>query len=254
MTRHFFVKSGRDSIYVEIGYPKRNPAPAVLVMHGLRSYYPGFLDMFAKRLRKEGYISVKFHFVGTGKSSGKFEDKTTTAMLKNYEDVVAFLKTRPEISSLGLVARSNAGSLALLHGPDQAIKALVLLASPIYYSRALSNLTTTAKLKNGFFYHPSFKRLHTKGPGRLPSSYMDDLKKYDLPLLKAVKKMQRVLYIQSVKDEVVLLKDGHFEYCTKNLPEPKKTLLMPDGNHSYKGHKKEVITEAVHWLKRFLPR
>src|SRR4051812_33736508 len=114
--QEFYIPSGKDKIYVELSFPKKLPASAVIVGHGLRSYYPGFLDMFAKAIREAGYIAVKFHYVGTGKSSGKFEDKTTTRMLQNYRDVVSFLKKQKDIRNLGVVARSNSGPLATLAG------------------------------------------------------------------------------------------------------------------------------------------
>src|SRR3990167_4172225 len=55
-TKKVFIKSGKDDIYIEFGYPKRVPAPAIIIAHGLRSYYAGFLNIFAKSLREAGYI------------------------------------------------------------------------------------------------------------------------------------------------------------------------------------------------------
>lgn len=252
--KEYYVKSGKDKIYVELGYPKRKsyPAPAVVVAIGLRSYYPGFLNMFAKRLRDAGYISVKFHYVGTGKSSGKFEDKTTKQMFQNYDDVIAFLKTHPDISSLGVVARSNSGSLATLHGPDPDIKAYTMLAPPAYYSLTMKKFTLDAKKKGKFFYHASFKRPHTKGPGRLPLTFIGELKQYDKKLLQNIKKMKHIIFFQSTEDEAVPLSEGHFDYWKANLPQPRKIVLIEGGNHSFKGHKGYVIKESIKWFKKYL--
>ena len=247
------VKSGSASIYVEIGYPKQTPAPAIIVTHGLRSYFPGFMDMFAKRLREEGYITVKFHFIGTGKSSGKFEEKTTTALLQNYTDVLSYVKTLPEVRGIGVIGRSNAGTLAAIHGPDPAVKAYVMLAAATYLSLVFGRFLKSAEVKGKFFYHKSYKRPHTKVQGRLPINFVTETKKYDSKILAGIKKLNPALYIQCTDDEAVLFSEKHMDYWKKHSPSPKKFIVIPGGSHSYKGHKRFVIEEGVKWFKRFLP-
>lgn len=252
--KHFIKSSGGD-IYVEINYPSRkvSRAPAIIVAHGLRSYYPGFLDIFAKKIREAGYISVKFHFIGTGKSSGTFEEKTTETMLQNYSDVLRYIKSLPEVKSIGIVARSNAAVLATLYGPDSSVKAYAFLAPPAYYSSVMSKFIKNATLKGKFFYHNSFKRPHTKGKGRLPISYEEEMKKYDKPFQRNIKKMKPVIFFQSTKDEAVLLSEGHYDFWKRELSNPRKLILIKGGNHSYKGHKKFVIEESIKWFKKYLP-
>lgn len=254
MTKKYFINSAGKKIYLELGYPKNKKTPinAIVVAHGLRSYYTGFLNMFAKSIREAGYISVKFHFLGTGKSDGKFEEKNTVAMLQNYKDVIDFLKKHPDIKNIGVMARSNAGSLAALAGKDSRIKAYVLLASPAYYSKVMKTFTVGTKIKGNFFYNKSFERKHTKGPGRLPFSFIDDVKKFDKPLLQAIKKISPVAFFQSTEDEAVKMSDGHFDYWKKNLRGPRKIYIIKGGNHSYKGHKRFVIDESLKWFKKFL--
>jgi uncharacterized protein len=248
-----FIKSGNDQIYIEIGYPEKKSTNAVIVAHGLRSYYTGFLNIFAKELRKAGYISIKFHFVGTGKSSGNFEEKTTKAMLQNFSDVVKFVENMPEVKNIGIVGRSNAGNLATLLGPRKNIKAYVFLAAAAFYSKAVSDVVKHAKIKNNFYYDRSFARKHTKGEGRLPISYIDELKKYDKKVLENIPKMKPVIFFQSTKDEAVSVSMGHYDYWKRMLPEPRKLVLIEGGNHSYKGHKKFVIAESIKWFKKYLP-
>ena len=134
-TKKIILKAPAEKFTSSLAIPTHKlPRPAIIIAHGLRSYYPGFLDMFAKAVRKAGFISVKFHFLGTGKSDGKFEDKTTSAMLKNYEDVIDFISSKQDISTSAVVGRSNAGTLAVIHGPDKRIKAYSLLAPSAYFS------------------------------------------------------------------------------------------------------------------------
>lgn len=238
---------------MEFIYPKKMPAPAIIVAHGLRSYYTGFLDMFAKALVEAGYIAVKFHFVGTGKSDGKFEEKSTAMMLKNYEDVLDFVAKDEQVRGIGLLARSNAASLDTIHGPDKRIKARVYLGPPAFYSLDMAKFVESAKIQGKFFVHKSFKRPHTKGPGRLPLTYPDELKKYDKPLLKNIAKMKTVALFQSRQDEAVPVEEGHFDYWAKHLPKPKSLVLVDSTNHSFAGKKKLVIAQAVGWFRKYLP-
>lgn len=250
----YYIDSCGRKIYVEIGYPegkivKRN---AVVVAHGLRSYYTGFLDTFAKRLRDVGYISVKFHFLGTGKSDGNFEEKTTKFMLQNYNDVIDFLKKHPNVKNIGVVGRSNAGTLAALAGPDDRVKSYVLLAAAVFLSKSFELFVNNAKREGGFFYHPSYKRPHTKGEGRLPLSFLDEIRGYDKQVLDNIPKLKNVAFFQSTEDEAVTIAQGHFDYYKKYLSKPNKLYLIEGGNHSYKGHKKFVIDESIKWFKKTL--
>lgn len=251
--KQFYIKSQGKKIFVQFVYPKKIPAPAVIVAHGLRSYYPGFLDMFAKSLVQAGYIAVKFHFLGTGKSDGKFEQKSTAAMLKNFQDVLDFVASHPEVKGIGIMGRSNGGSLSIIHGVDKRIKAYVLLASPLFYSTVMGRFVTNAKKQGKFFLHPSFKRKHTKGPGRLPLSFASEMKKFDPILWRNSHKVKRVMLFQSTKDEAVWFSEKHFHNWKKNLPNPKKLILLEGGNHSFKGMKRKVISLAIPWFKKYLP-
>lgn len=251
--KKIYIKSGNDNIYIEIGYPAKETKNAIVVAHGLRSYYTGFLDKFAKKIREAGYISIKFHFLGTGKSSGLFEDKLTNKMLRNYTDVIRFLVNDFGIKNIGIVGRSNAGAMAIMHGPHINIKAYVLLAPPIYYSLSMKKFVEFAEIKDEYFYHKSFKRQHTNGVGRLPLIYLKELKKFDKVLLENVKKIKPVILFQSTKDEAVALSEGHYDYCKINLPSPNKLVLIDGSNHSYKGYKDFVINESIGWFNKYLP-
>lgn len=247
-----YIDSDGGKIYLELGYPAKTPAPAILITHGLRSYFPGFLDIFAKKLRHDGFITAKLHFIGTGKSSGLFEDKTTEAMLKNYVIAVEYLKKLPQVTTIGFIGRSNAGALPVIKGPDKRIKAYVMLATAAYYSMPFKNLFKKSEKRGNFFYDKSFKRYHTKGEGRLPTDFIEKAKKYDNRVLSGIKHLKNVMYIQCLEDEAVLVSEKHFEYWNANLSNPHKMIMLPKGSHSYKGCKSNVIKESVGWFKKYL--
>lgn len=252
-----FIKSVGKNIFVQVEYPKgfkeNKPRPAVIISHGLRSYYTGFLNMWANSLKTAGYIVVKFHFLGTGKSDGNFEDKTTKAMFQNYLDVVGYIKKMSEVRGIGVMARSNGGDLAIIAGPLSEIKAYAFLAPAVYFSANMAKFTKSAKIKDGFFYHKSFKRKHINGPGRLPLSFIDELKKFDKIIIKNIPRMKNVAFFQSEKDEAVPVAEGHFGYFKKYLPEPREIHYYKNGNHSFKGFKRKVIADGLKWFKKKLP-
>ena len=254
-TERLFIKSGGKNIFVQIEYPEgKLPRPAIVVAHGLRSFFPGFLDIFAKALRKAGYVTVKFHFLGTGKSDGNFEDKSTAAMFRNYKDVITYLKTREEFRGIGIMARSNAAALSFVMGPDPDIKAYVMLAPPAFYSKCMRQYTDHAtEIRDGFFYHNSFKRPHTNGPGRLPLSFVDEIKRFDAPLLRNIPKLRNIAFFQSEADEAVPIREGHYDYFKRHLHKSGRFFYYKGGNHSFKGFKRVVIADAIRWFKEKLP-
>ncbi len=252
--RKIFIESLGKKVFVQIEYPDKTPAPAIVVAHGLRSYYTGFLNIFAKKLRDQGYISVKFHFIGTGKSEGMFEEKSTATMVQNFKDLIAFLKTVPEITDIGIMGRSNSGSLSALVGPIDRVKSYVVLGSPAFYSHNMSKFLEGAQMQGNYFYHPSFKRKHTKGEGRLPLSFLDEIKTFDTRLLEGIKKLKNVAFFQSKIDEAVPVEEGHFDYWRENLPKPNWAKIFEKGkNHSFKGCKAEVYKDAIAWFQKTLP-
>ncbi len=249
-----FIKSAGKKVFVQFEYPNgKLPRPAVVVAHGLRSYYTGFLNMFGKAFREAGYIVVKFHFLGTGKSEGKFEQKTTAAMLQNYKDVIAFVKSKKDVKGIGVMARSNGGDLAIIAGPLSEIKAYAFLAPAVFYSANMGKFTKNAEVKDGFFYHKSFKRKHTNGEGRLPLTFVEELKKFDKIILENIPKMKNVAFFQSEQDEAVPVAEGHFDYFKKHLPEPREIHYYKGGNHSFKGFKRVVVADALRWFNKKLP-
>lgn len=251
-TKKSLIKSGDNKIYVEIEYPEKLPASAVIIAHGLRSYFPGFLNNFAKKLRDSGYITVKFHFVGTGKSTGKFEDKTAIEMLNNYSDVLEFIKKEPDVLDIAVIGRSNAGSTVVAHGPDSRIKAYALLAPPCFLGVVMEKFVKSATIKGKFFYHSSFKRPHTKGEGRLPIDFVENSLLYDQLIAEKVGKMKNVILFQGTNDESVRIEEGHFKFWKKMLPKPNKFVVIENVKHSFPGKHNYVFDETIKWFKKFL--
>ncbi len=247
-----YIMSAGQRVYVEIIFPRKPARSAVIFCGGLRSHTPGFLNNFALAAAEAGYAAVKFDYVGTGRSDGKFEDKLTSVMLKNLKDVIDFVAVLSGIKRIAIVTRSNSGSLLAIHGRDKRITALSLVAMPVLYAKVFELFLQTGTKRGKYLYHKSFKRKHTKGPGRLPLAFFAELKKYEPLVFRQVKYLRNAIYFQSDTDEV-LRQDGHFEYLQKHLPKPNNGVLVHGVSHSFLPNKQHVvIIETLRWFKRFL--
>lgn len=246
-----FISSAGQKIYVEAVYPRRNSSAAVIMAHGLRSYYTGFFNNFSLALVRAGYIVVKFHFVGTGFSSGKFENKLNSIMRQNLKDVIKWTSGLPGIKKIGIVARSNATSLVFLHGSDSRICAYSLLAASVYMRRAAEYYLASGKKVGKYLVHKSFSRSHTKGAGRLPLKYFSELLALDRILLHRVSGIKRAICFQSVNDEFASIEQGDFAYLARHLPEPKRMVEIDAKTHSFHGKQTYVIRETISWFNRY---
>lgn len=246
------IASGSHHIAMELIFPRRPLHSGVIFCQGLRSYNRGFLSNFAMATARAGYLGVKFDYVGTGRSNGLFEEKLTSTMLNNLEDVIDHVAGIPNVKHIGVVARSNSGSLLIIHGRDHRITTSALISVPVYYNLPFENFKREGKHLGRYYYHKSFKRKHTKGEGRLPDRFFTELETYAPTVLKNVLHIPNVIHFQGMDDEV-LRNDRHFEYLQDHLPQPHKSVRVPNANHSFlPGKQNVVIRETISWFKNFL--
>ncbi|MEW6610836.1 MAG: CocE/NonD family hydrolase [Patescibacteria group bacterium] len=247
-----YISSAGYQIYIEVIYPDHKTDAAIIMAHGLRSFFPGFFNNFSNALVRAGYMVVKFHFVGTGLSAGKFEDKLNSVMLQNLKDVVQWTKTLPNVKKIGMVARSNAVSLAILHGYDPYLHAYALLAPSVFMRHIVSYYLTTGKKSGNYLLHTSFSRPHTKGIGRLPLKYFKELAAYDRVIPHRIKEIKRAICFQSKRDELASADQRDFAYCAQHLPKPACMVLVDAKTHSFHGKQSYVIKETIRWFHRYL--
>jgi len=95
----------------------RPPWPGVALYHGFTGHRmePGFLFVgFSRLLAEQGIASVRFDFIGSGESDGRFEDMTLSSEIEEAHDVLDFLRTRRGVDRLRLflLGLSMGGSIA----------------------------------------------------------------------------------------------------------------------------------------------
>lgn len=245
-----FIKSAGHKIYVEFIYPKKVPAPAVIMGHGLVSFYPGFQDRIVMAMVRAGFIGVKFHYFGTGKSDGQLQDKTYKILYQNFCDILDHVSRQSEVTKIGFVGKSDSGNLALYHGKDQRLSCYGLLAPSIYHSQDMEIFIRSGKQKGGYIYNNYFKRIHTKGPQRVKTVLIKE--HLETRIKPNVKHIPNAIMLQGSAEQTIIDPKANFEYFKKYLPKPNRCVLIPNTNHSYFGKKKLVINELVRWFKQHL--
>jgi hypothetical protein len=89
----------------------------VVLYHGFTGHRlePGFLFVgFSRLLAEQGIASVRFDFIGSGESDGRFEDMTLSSEIEDAHSVLDFLRARRGIdrNRLFLLGLSMGGSIA----------------------------------------------------------------------------------------------------------------------------------------------
>ena len=104
-----FFESGRDRLYGSIHQPEQNRGNRKIgfvlcqpfVIEQFKVYR--ILFNFSRFLAARGFTVLRFDYMGTGDSSGKFEDADVETRVSNVIDAVMFLKNRTDISHIGLI-------------------------------------------------------------------------------------------------------------------------------------------------------
>lgn len=141
--------------------------PAVLFLHGGKSLVNNRFEEWQKFLCAVGYVSLSFHFRGTGESEGRFEDGSLKNRLKDSLNALIFLKSLPIINGdkIALEGSSMGAHVAVrLIQKIPTIKVLIL-QSPAAYAvpaenKKLDNRFTAEIIKkNSWFNSPVFSIL-----------------------------------------------------------------------------------------------
>ena len=104
-----FFDSGKDRLYGAIHGPEQTSTDMKIgfvlcqpfVIEQFKVYR--ILFNFSRYLAMQGFTVLRFDYMGTGDSSGKFEDADVETRVSNVIDAIMFLKNRTDISHIGLI-------------------------------------------------------------------------------------------------------------------------------------------------------
>lgn len=224
----------------------RKRAPAVLMLHGFTGHKVETHRLFvhtARRLAAEGFVALRFDFLGSGDSEGEFEQMTIRGEVEDALNGLAFLRAqhRVDITRLGMLGFSLGGCVAALSLPRAGdLRALVLWApvsNPMRWMPA-SGVPERPVNIGGYRVGVAFYR-------ELP-----ELK----PLESARTYRGAVLVLHGAADTAVSPQEGRAYEGAFSQARPIEFRTIPNADHLFSEPEAEqsLIQQTVEWFQRFL--
>ncbi len=248
-----FKSLGHDLVGI-IEYPEKLPAPGVILLHGLTNSKEDcpLINEIAEALVKEGIISFRFDFYGSGESPGQLRDRTWSISEQNVRDAIESFENKG-VKTIGLWGRSTGGTTAILCGDDPQIKAFVLATTPVL-------LQDVFKIRFGKVKELELK-LEQKGqklPGtgkykgkfEFSNRFFEEVPAMEQRVIKNLVQMSRVFILATTPDTKVPLNNS--TTIINTVKEPKKIYIFEEVDHDYKGVENEAARLTVSWFKKYL--
>ena len=192
----------------------------------------------SRALQKAGINALRFDFMGSGDSSGDFNEMTPNTQIQDALDVLAWAQRRyKKIALLGL---SFGGATAICAS---------------YQARTRPDALLTWSSVPGFRWwrlEPSSGEEAQPGnPLRTGKRFWTDRPKVDVPEAYVALDIPR-FQIQGDND-IPDFRERFAAFCPKNNPLVRH-LVVPGADHVFTTweHRRRVIAESVRWLKKHL--
>lgn len=224
-----------------------NKSPAVCICHGIPSGqttpaskgYP----QLAKRLCKEGFVTLFFNFRGTGASEGNFD---IAGWVKDLESAIDYLWAEPRvdrkrISLLGFSA--GAAVSVCVAAQDERISAIASCACPAEFTldpdkrEPTINYFRNLGIIRDKDFPPSIDQWFNSFQTVRPLDCVENISPRPL------------LLVHSEHDEIVPVAQAH-RLCHR-AGEPKKLVILDGSDHRLRLNE-EAITTVIDWLKAAL--
>jgi uncharacterized protein len=231
-----------DGIAYNLWLPsERDPAPAVIVLHGAGSQKENHAD-YARAALAHGFAALTFDNRGHGETEGELG----RGVLADMQKLVRLLAERPEVDERRIAVRgSSMGGLLAIHlaAASNGVAAVVAIC-PAAEWMLIEDVRRVAD-------------------GRPPpaGSYLEAMRIDTHALVAwlgeheiadAVERLDSkpLLLIHARSDEVVPV--AHSEELYRRAAEPKRLLVLEGGDHRSAQHDAEVQGESLRWLSRVL--
>lgn len=234
--------------------PKRIPAPGVILFHGLGNSKEDcpLSNEVSNALLKNGLITFRFDFFGSGESPGMFREKTLSILEKNARDAIDYLSEDNRVTEIGAWGRSSGGTIIALCGDDSRIKASVMLSTPVLLQKTFGEKfkELARREREEGVVLPGSSPKGVKGQFELTDAWFNELPKLELKIQKNLRKMKRVLVIGTTPDCKVSLDNS--TTIVNIVKEPKKIYVFENTDHSYEGKEEVAVSLVVEWFNRYL--
>lgn len=182
--------------------------PIIVICHGFIGTKVGVNRLFvkaAKELREQGYIIVRFDYMGCGESEGDYGENTFAGFIEQTNVILTFAKAIPKVdpTDVTLIGHSLGGAVALLTATEfkeeNVIDRLILWSA---VGRPFNDIST---ILDGHF--PSAMANGVSKPSdykgyQIHESFLQSFKKYE-PIKLSSRFNGDVLIIHGEEDEEI---------------------------------------------------
>lgn len=257
MEKNVSFKSGRYALSGILHIPSRGkkPFPFVVMFHGFggnKSESHFIFTKTARRLAEKGIGVLRFDFMGSGDSEGRFQDMSLNTEIKDGRKAVEFvLRDRIFDKNRFAVLGLSMGAVTAVSVASEYKARSLVLWSPVAYPSFLKNKLPKklekALIEKGRVYPPGLGHY-------LGKKFYESIQEVN-PLATASVYGGNVLVVHTKDDTSVPLKHAlaYFEVFHKNALMP-RILVLDEGGHTFTTEfsEKEVIAETVDFFAEIL--
>lgn len=262
MERHIVIGHEGEEITASIHYPSsdkkhnegrcKDRVPLVIICHGFIGSRVGVNRLFvetARNLAADGYLVIRFDYIGCGESSGSYGKHSVDSMIAQTKAVIDYGLETLDIdpTRVSLIGHSLGGMIALLTAArDRRVKNLVLWSAVGY------PFNDIVKITGRDVYEKAVKQGSADYLGyHLTPAFFDSLGMYQ-PLQEAMKFQGDVLVVHGTADEEIPV-DYAFLYqkvlWMRQEGRCDKEIIF-QGDHTYSSgeHRNQLIRTTKSWL------
>ena len=219
---------GNEFIRGTVRAPGEGRYPAIIFYHGFSMDRVGqrrLHEEFARECVRNGYVCVRFDFLGLGESDGTFCDMTPSSEVEQAIAIYHWTEQQGFVDSnnIVIVGHSLGGTVAAMTAPVVRAKATVLWAPGFaVYLGAMRRISLTKKPVDGGY---------DIGGMLMGEAYLEDARHLDLVKRASGYEGRRVLLIQGECDEQV---DPASCYLYQDIYGPQMHLeILPGADHQF---------------------